>query len=190
MARKIRKGCSVQKKKEVGLGRSSPEFKAVLAHMQQLKRALAANKDAKRNLFEEFKMAEWIDVQVKSKSPGVLVDIALNQIERSSSNYKEFYTMLNKTTGLKGLGLPRPQEGIHIQCMLITIHGHIQVLFSFHVLQFWSEQLFTYNLCPVEDLGGGGGVPRVPEPPLVELDIGQAGRRLRRCVRVHATWSC
>ena len=26
-----------------------------------------------------------------------------------------------------------------------------------------------------------GGVPRVPEPPLVELDIGQAGRWLRRC---------
>ena len=41
-----------------------------------------------------------------------------------------------------------------------------------------------------------GGVPRVPEPPLVELDIGQAGRGLRRCACIlrkqctHALVTC
>ena len=41
----------------------------------------------------------------------------------------------------------------------------------------------------VADLGGGG-VPRVPEPPLVELDIGQAGRWLRRCACCNVRKSC
>ena len=34
-----------------------------------------------------------------------------------------------------------------------------------------------------------GGVPRVPEPPLVELDTRQADRRLRRRACVHATYA-
>ena len=33
-----------------------------------------------------------------------------------------------------------------------------------------------------------GGVPRVPEPPFVELDTKQADRRLRRRACVHATY--
>ena len=33
-----------------------------------------------------------------------------------------------------------------------------------------------------------GGVPRVLEPTLVELDTGQAGRLSAQTVRVHATY--
>ena len=119
MARKIRKGCSAEKKKEVGLAKSSPEYVAVLTCMQQIIRAIEADDHAKEHLCREFQMAEWLDVNVRDISAGDLVRKALSMIEISCSNYEKFYTMLNNIVGLKQLRLQSPLEGIYTTIMII-----------------------------------------------------------------------
>ena len=67
--------------------------------MEDIIRSIKATPSAHRTLCTKFKVKSWIDVLAKC-SEEQLVQIALVKLEKDSSNFSIFVTMLRDTSGL------------------------------------------------------------------------------------------
>ena len=80
-------------------GRETPQYIATLQSMEDIIRSIKATPSAHKTLCTKFKVKSWMDVLAKC-SEEQLVQSALVKIEKDSSNFSTFVTMLRDTPGL------------------------------------------------------------------------------------------
>ena len=80
-------------------GKETPQYKAVLQSMEDIKRSIKATPSALETLRTKFQMTNWIDY-VDKCSEKELVVCALENIRNDSSKYSTFLAMIRDTPGL------------------------------------------------------------------------------------------
>ena len=80
-------------------GTETPQYRATLQSMEDIIRSIKATPSAHKTLCTKFKAKSWMDVLAKC-SEEELVQSALVKIEKDSSNFLTFVTMLCDTPGL------------------------------------------------------------------------------------------
>ena len=80
--------------------RNSPQYKAVLSHLEALTTALRVRPGAESSLLLKFKELSWLPIGTEA-SANELVTLALNRIENDVRDYDVFVRMLRNTAGME-----------------------------------------------------------------------------------------
>ena len=80
--------------------RNSPQYKAVLSHLEVLTTALRVTPGAESSLRLKFQELSWLAIGAEA-SANELVTLALNRIENDVRNYDVFVHMLRNVTGME-----------------------------------------------------------------------------------------
>ena len=80
--------------------RNSPQYKAVLSHLEALITALRVTPGAQSSLLLKLKELSWLPIGTEA-SAKELVTLALNRIENDVKDYDVFMCMLRNTAGME-----------------------------------------------------------------------------------------
>ena len=80
--------------------RVSPQYKAVLSHLEVLTTTLRVTPDAESTLLQKFQELTWLAIGAKVSAKD-LVTLVLNRIENDVKDYEVFINMLGSITGMK-----------------------------------------------------------------------------------------
>ena len=79
---------------------NSPQYKAVLSHLEALTTTLRVTPGAESSLLQKFQELSWLAIGAKA-SAKELVTLALNRIENDVKDYEVFTNMLGTIPGMK-----------------------------------------------------------------------------------------
>ena len=79
--------------------RISPQYKAVLSHLEDLTTALRVTSGAEISLLMKFQELSWLPIGAEA-SAKELVTLALNRIDNDVRDYDVFVNMLKNVTGI------------------------------------------------------------------------------------------
>ena len=80
-------------------GRETKEYRSIEEHMDNIRRHLRVNEDAKESLTEQYKKKRWLDIG-GSPDPKALVDKVLDRILSDAGQYDVFIEMLKAVFGM------------------------------------------------------------------------------------------
>ena len=79
---------------------NSPQYKAVLSHLEALTTTLRVTPGAESSLLLKFQQLTWLAIETEA-SAKELVTLALNRIKNDVKDYEVFINMLETVPGMK-----------------------------------------------------------------------------------------